>query len=498
MWNWPEQTKEVQQEAPKVSSLEQKATELSSQEKTDVWANFDKQQELQEKATYEKNKVDLIKNIIWWGLNQEYNRTSPDNTEYRNKLFLEENTMQVKAYVAYYNTQITNHNALDNTNYPIINVDNFIKNYEAEKPQALDKSDKLVRPWGALETKIVNQEVGKFIDLTPQQQQKITEWIWTIVSTWQVINQLTLHWYADATNITIPGEAEVQAKYTALRQVLIDKWLSASKLPPADYFQGIENMQDQPKQDLLNAWRASTRAMMQIAFLPPEYIQYIDDRTVNFKVDIDAKTVWSSDIWDQYTWWKIELQATGNEEIQRELIEIKNSLLKMIDIRQINYVYTHSDGSHYRVGGINLSNSSGKLDISNVNKEKDRRLWTMPQDTYLKTTQQDQPTFFHENSRINTLWITINDPHKKDENWKELSAVKLSDIDSRITSEWMNLIDGNDWFDAFIHSLNEFKDKSKWDQNKQAYVDNMLTILQTYKQVDQQLTQSKEIKNIIL
>jgi len=101
---------------------------------------------LQEKATYEKNKTELIKNIIGRSLNQEYNRTSPDNTKYLNKLFLEENTMQVKAYVAYYNTQITKNNALNGTDFPIININNFMKNYEAEKPQTIDNIDKSVAP----------------------------------------------------------------------------------------------------------------------------------------------------------------------------------------------------------------------------------------------------------------------------------------------------------------------------------------------------------------
>lgn len=498
MWNWPEQKQEVQQEAPKVSSLERDANKLSSEWKDEVWAAFDKQQELQEKATYEKNKVDLIKNIIWWNLNQEYNRTSPNNTEYRNKLFLEENTLQVKAYVAYYNTQITNHNALDNTDFPIINVDNFIKNYEAEKPKAIDDWGKRDKPWEKLDPKRSNQEVGEFVDLTPDQQQKIIEWIWKVVSAWQKINKLTLRGYADATQVTEMWAAKVQQKFLALRQTLIDKWITASKLPSADYFKGVENMEETQKQKVLNEWRASARAMMQIAFLPTEYIQYINENTVNLTTDIDAKPVWWSEKWDQYTWWMIEMQATWNEWIRRELTEVKNSLLKMIDIRQINYVYTHSDGSHYWVGGINLASSDGKLSVNNVSKEKDRSLWSMEQNAYLKINNQDQSTFFHENSRINTLRITINDPHKKDENWKELSAVKLTDLDNRITDGWMNLIDANNGFDSFINSLNEFKDKSKWDKNKESYAANMITILQTYKDVDQQLTQSKEIQNIIL
>jgi hypothetical protein len=195
----------------------------------------------------------------------------------------------------------------------------------------------------------------------------------------------------------------------------------------------------------------------------------------------------------------IEMQATWNEWIRRELTEVKNSLLKMIDIRQINYVYTDSDGRHYWVGGINLWNSSGKLDISNVDKEKNRVLWDMPQDTYMKKTAKNEWTFFHENSRINTLRITINDPHKKGQDWKELPWVKsASDLDNRVTNTWMNLVDENDKFGSFINALNEFKWKSGWDKNKAAYVENMVTILQTYKEVDEQLTQNQEIQNIIL
>jgi len=110
------------------------------------------------------------------------------------------------------------------------------------------------------------------------------------------------------------------------------------------------------------------------------------------------------------------MQATGNEKIKRELTEVKNSLLNMIDIRQINYVYTDSDGSHYLVGGINLSNSSGKLDIMNINIKDDlaRSIWNRP--SYNPRTEKDQLTFFnHDNPRLNTLYISINDPHKKDQ-----------------------------------------------------------------------------------
>ena len=62
----------------------------------------------------------------------------------------------------------------------------------------------------------------------------------------------------------------------------------------------------------------------------------------------------------------------------------------------------------------------------------------------------------------------------------------------------MNIGNGVYDIDAFVGALTEFKKNSEWEKNKEAYVDNTITILQTYKQVDTELTKAKEIQKITI
>ncbi len=60
----------------------------------------------------------------------------------------------------------------------------------------------------------------------------------------------------------------------------------------------------------------------------------------------------------------VDMEYTGSDNVFRELPEIEQRLLKMIDIRQVNYAYAE-DNRYYPVGAINLSDKNGDLSINN-------------------------------------------------------------------------------------------------------------------------------------
>jgi len=119
---------------------------------------------------YLEDKQSIIQNISTWKLNTEY---KTDNTEYKNKIFRDENPTQVTAYVAYYNTQIAKTNAIEGKNIPLIKVDDFMAMFKKEKKLndvVITDTPPVATP---VNTKKATQEVGEFIDLTPDQQSKI-------------------------------------------------------------------------------------------------------------------------------------------------------------------------------------------------------------------------------------------------------------------------------------------------------------------------------------
>lgn len=441
-------------------------------------------QEKINKQEYEANKKELIKNIIGRRLNPDFDDYNhPKVLEYNNKLLLAANLNEVKTYVAYYNLQVTKANILNKTTTPIIDVDTFMHNFENEQP----KPEKLIeKKWKsfAMTPEKSTQEVGKFIDISTDKQAKTIEEIDKLITTNQKINALTLYGYADATQVTNEGKEKVQEKFTALRNLLIDKWMAKNKLPSAEYFQGIETMGVQQQQKVLNEWWAYARAMMQIAFLPADQIKYINENTTKFTTNIDAKSVGGTEKWNQYTWGMIDMECTGSDGILKPLLEKQNYLLKMIDMRQVNYLY-RIDGDRnawisdklYFVWWINLSTntniawrkewlSSFRVNHAANNRSADSWWYVYGQDAYLEP-----------NTSVNTLNIIIpkNDP--------------------RITAAWVTIPDG---FDGFISALTEFKKNSKWDKNKEVYVESTINILQTYKQVEADIHKAQEIKKIIL
>ncbi len=145
------ETQERQQEAPK--DVGQKAVDtINTAKPEDIKKAVDKKfpdpdkiMESLKEQDYQANKKELIENIINRKLNQEYNAISPDNFAYKNKIFLTENSLQVKAYVAYYNAQIIKGNMINKTDKTPIDIVSFMQKFEQEKPKTemeLHRDDK--------------------------------------------------------------------------------------------------------------------------------------------------------------------------------------------------------------------------------------------------------------------------------------------------------------------------------------------------------------------
>jgi len=74
--------------------------------------------------------------------------------------------------------------------------------------------------------------------------------------------------------------------------------MDEKNLPPAEaeYFKGIETMTPLQREDLFNKSWADSRAMMQIVFLPKEYIAYINNNTTSFPRILDPRPIGSADV----------------------------------------------------------------------------------------------------------------------------------------------------------------------------------------------------------
>lgn len=479
----PPKGPEQNSENPTLADIEAAAKKADA---TKVGADFDKNQDKYTEQQYKQDKDNIITNIINRSINPDYNRT-PDVSDYKRTLFTKEDPTLVKWYVAYYNTQVTKSNTQNNTHYPMIRINNFLENFEKERPQPTMNITESKAKLVALAPEKINQEVGKFIEIPETKQQEIMKKFWEVVSANQKITALKLYGFADATRVTELGEKAVQDKFTGLRQILIDKWMSPKNLPVADYFKGIDTMVYTQKQKVLNDGRAQARAMMEIAFLPAEQIKYINDNSVKIETIIDAKQVGTKEKWNQYTGGKIEMESTGNNKLIVQMTEEKDHILQMLDIRQVNYAYAEGN-SYYMVGWVRLDNQNGSVNTSNVTyKEINASNFRAVNNLHTFNAENKDKKAFFENGRVNTLWIIINNP------WSGKTVNTLNEIDPRITNTGMKLAkDGKD-INAFATALTEFKDKSGWDANKSGYVDNIITILQSYKEVDQKLNKAKEV-----
>ena len=481
----PPKGPEQNSENPTLADIEAAAKKADA---TKVGADFDKNQDKYTEQQYKQDKDKIITNIINRSINPDYSRTQ-GISDYKRTLFTKEDPTLVKWYLAYYNTQVTKSNTQNNTNYPMIRINSFLENFEKERPQPTMNPTESKAKLVSLPAEKLDQEVGKFIDIPESKQQEIMKKFWEVVSANQKINVLKLYGFADATRVTELGEKAVQDKFTGLRQILIDKWMSPKSLPVADYFKGIDTMDYTQKQKVLNDGRAQARAMMEIAFLPAEQIKYINDNSVKIETIIDAKQVGTKEKWNQYTGGKIEMESTGNNKLIVQMTEEKDHILQMLDIRQVNYAYAEGN-SYYMVGWVRLDNKNSSVNTSNVTYEEINasNFRAVNNLHTFNAENKDKKAFFENgNNRVNTLWIIINNP------WSGKTVNTLNEIDPRITNTGMKLAkDGKD-INAFATALTEFKDKSGWDTNKSGYVDNIITILQSYKEVDQKLSNAKEV-----
>ena len=117
---------------------------------------------------------------------------------------------------------------------------------------------------------------------------------------------------------------------------------------------------------------------------------------------------------------------TGKEKITKELTETKNDVLKMIDNRQVTYAYT--DGkNYYPIGAINVSNSNGKLTISDDLPFNHEPSLLLDKTHPIDAAKKDKKAFFSDNKNINTLWVMINNPNGEHKD-------NLKEIDTRVTA----------------------------------------------------------------
>lgn len=361
------QAKEQGPEA-KLEGVENQATRMPEADKEATGQDFDKQQEVKEQPEaigywpeeYKSLKEKIIEDIQKWRLTPYFNTKMPA-PEYTDKLFRQEKPETVEGYLLTYNIrQIENNPDKPIEEILLIDKDKFMENFKKEMLTWTEKREK----WSSetINRDLETQKIGKFIELPQKSQGEIKGKFDNFIKYNIPIGEIKLFWYADATNISeiwerAEGESwEEHAKsaFEGLRSALIEKWLDKKRLESAkdvnwnvitfsdNYFDGINELTPEQKQEKLNTIFAYNRALMQIAFLPEEQIKYINSHITGISISLDAKRVWEKEfVGDKFTWGRIE---TAGSSPERTLItEVKKLLLKKISINHINFVLGTDD-----------------------------------------------------------------------------------------------------------------------------------------------------------
>ncbi|MFA5748269.1 MAG: hypothetical protein WC872_04140 [Candidatus Absconditabacterales bacterium] len=433
------------------------------------------------KEDYEDIKNKIINVIKTNGFNKEY---ESDNKEFLNTLLISSNKYTVEGYLAYYNLQIIKNNISKKGNIQdnLVDIDKFMIRFENESIKTNDISDEESLNVEPFKSDKEDQKVGEFIELSQDRKNLITNNMNNIINKKEKINFLNLFGWADGTHITLEGMKQVQKNYKYNLEKLIKAGIKG--LPNINLLQAINesNFEKTENQKQLNDAYAYTRAMMQISFLPNNYLNYIKNNADNVEFKIDAKDISGREKGDEYTGGKITIEMPGAELSETTLI--KEKLLKMINIIKINFVIENKKTKKYSVIGlIGIENKNGTLNVGNINfnnkvNEINSRSHDLPKD-------KKGSVFFDENAlNLPPNWDTINIVIGTNEN----RNYNQTNQNNSLVPNFSNDIDG------FKKALSYLGEKS--DATQKNYVNNVIRLLDAYKNIENELNNEKKNKVI--
>lgn len=463
---------------------------LNTEDLQNIGELFDKKQEIYPEQEYDKHKQNVIANIVTWKLNKDYLTVDPNNTTYKNSLFINEEPTRVRWYLAYYNSQQLEAKLRKLPYDPTIDIDKFMNNF-AEEQQTKTPDKQRKNPQNIpFETQKQQQRVGEF-PVDWEHVTKIYNWVTDIMNSWQQIDKLIVSGNADATRITLDGKSKVITTYGSYRNLLINKWRTKN-LPDERLLDNLpdEGLQTQEQQNKLNEWYAWTRALMQLAFLDEDQLSYIQNHMSDFVFNVRAENVdltgtnKETKKWDQYTWWGIEMELQAGSKILKEpLLAKKETLIKMINNRTINFAirWTMPQSSqefYNTVGTIHVSVKDGKLNALAENRTNTPQSISTRYHTFPRGAEKKQ-IFLEQNNNVNTMWIM------------------LDNNDPRINIWWIGMKWLENNIQSFYNALNEYGSNTT-DQEVSSYIEETKSVLQTYEAVDQALKDAEVTKKISL
>lgn len=391
------------------------------------------------------------------------------------KELMEKSSQDIKLAILTYNLFLLKDNTKRNVNSPLINTNEFLQRFEAEKNEITNTPPK---DWE--ESEFANteeiQKVGEFIDISPSRQESISKGINEIIKK-KLPCMLTLIGKADATRVSQLGEAKVTQMFKTLRWTLIAKWFPKNKLPDANFL-NVQGKTSQEKQAILNKGFSYSRAMMQIAWLSADQVGYLAKMKINPIDTSGTQIVGTEKKWDNYTGWGIIIESPENSDGIVALTKNKETLLNVVKVGfNINYVVLGSDNRYYNVGAIRLDISNKDrnniVQINNIPFNK----WNVPGFSW--DTKGSNTAF----GQLNEAWILIDRKDPRIQQRTIENNGKSSDV-------WEMPALGND-MNSYLLALQEFKKNSNGDKWKENYVDTISKLLTEYTKVNATLEDQK-------